>query len=270
MSLSLVFVVLTFIASWLLWLAAASVMGWDFSMQAGVVAVGGPLYLLGVYAPALVAVGLTARAEGRAGVSALLRRVLIADVPVRYYLFAVSYLAAIKLGVALLHRAVLGSWPAFTQESLPLMLAAVLISTPFQSGEEIGWRGYLLPKLSSRVGLRTASLIVGVIWACWHLPFFFIASADKSGQPFAPYLLGVTALSVAMAWLYWRTRGSLLLTMLMHAAVNNLNVVPSPTSAPAGVFSLHASFVAWSTVALMWIGVVFFLKAMPGNRRQGL
>jgi membrane protease YdiL (CAAX protease family) len=264
------FVVLTFIASWLLWLAAVSVMAWDFSMRSGVVAVGGPLYLLGVYAPALVAICLTARSEGRTGVSALLRRILIANVPVRYYVFAVSYLAAIKLGVALLHRAALGHWPAFTQESWSLMLAAVAISTPFQSGEEIGWRGYLLPKLSARVGLRAASLMVGVIWACWHLPFFFYAGADKSGQPFAPYLLGVTALSVAMAWLYWRTHGSLLLTMLMHAAVNNLNFVPTPMSAPAGVFALQASFVSWATVALLWIGAVFFLTVMPRGRDRAI
>ena len=54
------------------------------------------------------------------------------------------------------------------------MLAAVAVSTPWQAGEEIGWRGYLLPRLSGRVGLPAASLIVGVIWACWHLPFFFI------------------------------------------------------------------------------------------------
>src|SRR5688572_5736924 len=133
----IVFVVLTFVASWLLWLAAASVLGWDFSMTSGLVALGMPLYLLGVYAPALVAVGLTAYTEGRAGVSALLRRILIASVSVRYYLFAVGYLSAIKLGVALLHLVIVGSWPAFTQDSLFFMLVSVAFSAPFQAGEEI-------------------------------------------------------------------------------------------------------------------------------------
>jgi hypothetical protein len=50
--------------------------------------------------------------------------------------------------------------------------------------------------------------------------------------------------------------------MLMHAAVNNLNWVPTPTSAPASVFALQASLVAWGTVALLWIGAVYLLISM--------
>src|SRR5262245_26631708 len=169
----------------------------------------------------MVAVALTARAGGRAAVSALLRQMLQGAVQVRRYLFALGYFAAIRLSVALLHRAVFGQWPAFTDELVPLMLVASVFLAPMQAGEEVGWRGHLLPQLSGRMGLPAASLAVGVIWACWHLPFFFVAGADKSGQPFLPYFLSVTALAVAMAWLYWRTQGSLLLTMLMHSAVNN-------------------------------------------------
>lgn len=260
------FVLLTFVASWLLWIAAAALMGWNFSFQSGLVAVGGPLYLLGVFAPALVAVALTARAGGRRAVETLLQRTVHASVGARWYLFAVSYFAAIKLGVAVVHRVAAGEWPAFSQTPWFLMLAAVPLSTPVQAGEEIGWRGYLLPRLSARVGLPAASLIVGLVWACWHLPFFFIAGADKSGQSFPAYLLAVTALSAAMAWLYWRTGGSLLLTMLMHAAVNNTNFVQTPAPAATGALAIRSSLVAWTTVALLWTGGLFFLAAMRGRR----
>jgi membrane protease YdiL (CAAX protease family) len=149
------------------------------------------------------------------------------------------------------------------------MIAAVPFSTPMQAGEEIGWRAYLLPRLSARVGLSAASIMVGVIWACWHLPFFFVAGADKSGQPFLPYLLSVTALSVAMAWLYWRTQGSLLLTMLMHAAVNNMNPLATPLSTSAGILGIRTSFVAWGTAALLWVCALYFLFAMRKQRRVG-
>jgi membrane protease YdiL (CAAX protease family) len=55
-----------------------------------------------------------------------------------------------------------------------------------------------------------------------------------------------------MAWLYWRTNESLLLTMLMHAAVNNTTgIVPSPVSAAANPFALSTSPVAWLTAALL-------------------
>lgn len=115
--------------------------------------------------------------------------------------------------------------------------------------------------------MPVASLMVGVIWACWHLPFFFVAGADTSGQPFLPYLLGVTALSVAMAWLYWRTQGSLLLVMLMHAAVNNLNPLAPSVAASTGILAITAPFVAWGTAALLGVCAMYFLFAMRGQRR---
>lgn len=260
------FVVLTYVLSWLLWLAAAAILGWDFSAQSRLLAIGMPVYLIGVWAPAFVALALTARAEGRAGVSALLRRLISAPVEGRWFLFALGYFAAIRLSVALLYRMSVGQWPAFSQELWFLMLLAAVFLSPMQAGEEIGWRGYLLPRLSSSLGLPAASLIVGVIWACWHLPFFFVAGVDKSGQPFLPYMLSVIAMSVAMAWLYWRTEGSLLLAILMHSAVNNMNPLSTPAPATADVFAMRAAFVSWGSTALLWICAVYFLFAMRGQR----
>ena len=105
--------------------------------------------------------------------------------------------------------------------------------------------------------------------ACWHLPFFFIPGSDNFGRSFPVYLLSVTALSVAMAWLYWRTNGSLLLTMLMHAAVNNTNLVPSAVSPGANPFTLSAPLVAWLTAALLWICAVYFTVRMRGVSGSG-
>ena len=77
-------------------------------------------------------------------------------------------------------------------------------------------------------------------------------------------MLQVTAISVAIAWLYARTGGSLLLPMLMHAAVNNSkDIVPSATPGATNTFGLSASLVAWLTVALLWIGAGYFLARMP-------
>jgi hypothetical protein len=262
---SIAFTLLTFAASWLLWAAAFGVQGWDASQAS---AIGVTLYLLGVFAPALVAVALTRYTAGQAGLRALLGRILEWDVGARWYLFAVLYFAIVKLALALAHRLALGGWPRFSDMPLAVMLAGTAVSTPVQVGEELGWRGYLLPRLSARVGLPAASLIVGVIWACWHLPFFFIVGTDKSGQSFLAYGLGVIALSVAMAWLYWRTRGSLLLTMVMHAAVNNTNLVPTPPSSTS-VLAMHTSFVAWGTAAVMWIPALYCLVAMRGATLTG-
>lgn len=251
---------LTFTVSWSLWIGAAAI-----PKSSGLAAISALLYLIGVFAPAVVALALTARADGRAGTLNLLGRTIKCSVGARWYVFAVGYMAAIKLAAALLLRIATGAWPAFGQEPLYLMAIAIPFSTPVQAGEEIGWRGYALPRLSARLGLSTASIALGVIWACWHLPFFFISATDKSGQSFPVYLLSVTALSVAMAWLYWRTNGSLLLTMLMHAAVNNTkDIVPSAVSNAANAFSLSSSRVAWLTVAIMWTCAAYFLVRMRG------
>ena len=263
------FFALTYIVSWILWIAAAAILRGAAPQASAFRAISGFLYLLGVFAPSLVALALTARADGRAGTLALLRRTVKWSVGARWYVFALGYMAAIKLAAALLLRITTGAWPAFGQEPVYLMAIAIVFSTPVQAGEEIGWRGYALPRLSAHIGLSSASIALGVIWACWHLPFFFFSGTDKSGQSFPMYLLSVTALSVALAWLYWRTNGSLLLTMLMHAAVNNTkDIVPSAVSAATNVFSLSSSRVAWLSVAILWICAAYFLVRMRGVKLQ--
>ncbi|HEV7570225.1 MAG TPA: type II CAAX endopeptidase family protein [Thermoanaerobaculia bacterium] len=166
----------------------------------------GPILFLGIFAPSIVALSLTAHARGTVGVLALLRRLVQANVGARWYLFAVAYMASVKLIVALLHRLFLGAWPRFGAEAWYVMLAATVGSTIIggQAGEEIGWRGFALPRLASRFGYSAGSIILGVIWALWHLPLFFVREADKQGQSFFLYTLHVTAISVAMAFLYQR------------------------------------------------------------------
>jgi membrane protease YdiL (CAAX protease family) len=95
------------------------------------------------------------------------------------------------------------------------------------------------------------------------LPLFFAPESDTFGQSFPLYLLQVTALSVAAAWLYWRTNGSLLLVMLLHAAVNNtMGIVPSAVPGARNPFALSTSLVAWLTVTLLWITAAYFLVRM--------
>lgn len=137
------------------------------------------------------------------------------------------------------------------------------MSTPVQAGEEIGWRGYALPRLAARLGFARASLLLGVIWAVWHLPLFFIPGVDNYRQSFTLSLIAVTALSVAMAWLYMHTSGSLLLVMLMHSSVNQTSfVIPSANPTTTNPFALSASLVGWLTAAFLWIGAAYLLARM--------
>src|SRR5262245_53544396 len=221
------FFLFTFAVSWTVWLGTNLLLASEPS--AALTGASGVFLLLGAIAPSLVALMLTARTAGHSGVTALLSRIAILPAGARWYVFATGYMASIKVAVVLLHKLMTGTWPA-TMGTTPwyVMAMATVFSTPVQAGEEIGWRGYALPRLASRLGLGVASVVLGVIWASWHLPLFFIPGGNV-GESFPTYPLAVTAISVAMAWLYWRTGGSLLLTMLMHAAVNNTaSIVRAP------------------------------------------
>jgi uncharacterized protein len=252
------FLALTFLASWVCFPAATSSNG-----------VRQIIYLLGVFAPALVALALTYRIEGTAGVSALLSRIAKPRASALWYVFAISYMALIKLAGAVVYRIALGTWPAFGNDPIYLMLGATLISTPVQAGEEIGWRGYALPRLERLIGLGPGSVVLGLVWAAWHLPFFLITGTDKSGQSFVVYAIGATAISVAMAWVYWRTDGSLLLVMLMHAAINNTkDLVPSPPVPPGNPFTLAASPMTWITAALLSVTAIVLLVQFPNRTRR--
>ncbi len=195
---------------------------------------------------------------------ALITRIFKWRVGAKWYAFAVAYMAIIKLVVALSHRVIFGKWPLFGHELPGVILIAIVISTPMQAGEEIGWRGYALPHMATRMGFGWASVVLGVVWGCWHLPLFFLAGADKYGQSFPFFLLGVTALSVAVAWLYVHTSGSLLLTMLMHSAVNQtIGMVSDVTPNAHSVFSLKSSPAFFLTALFLWISAVYFLVRMP-------
>jgi membrane protease YdiL (CAAX protease family) len=255
---------LTFAATWLLW-AAARVVSTGGDSEGGAAAGAAVIFFIGVAAPGLVAVALTYRDEGAASAAALLGRALNGRVDFRWYVFALGLMPATKLLVALLHRLLTGEWPVFGETRWYVMAAAILISTWVQAGEEVGWRGYALPRLAGRFGLAPASLLIGAIWAAWHLPLFFVPGGDTFGQSFPVYLLQVTALSTAMAWLYWRTQGSLLLVMVLHASVNNTkDIVPSAVQGATDPFLLSASVSGWLTLAVLWAVAAVLLFQMRG------
>lgn len=265
------FFVLTFAASWSCYAAAAA--AGSGSSGADLPALPAAWIYLGTFAPSLVALAITATAEGRDGVAALVDRLFRWNVDARWYAFAVGYMATIKLLAAVGQRIVAGAWPRAGDVPWYLLIAAIAISTPVQAGEEIGWRGYAFPRLAARFGFGLASILLGVVWSVWHLPLFFIPGVDVYRQSFWVFLMAVTPLSVAMAWLYVQTGGSLLLTMLMHSAVNQTTLaVSAGGDAAAGQFAFAGSPFAWLTIALLWVGaaacIVHSAAPEPDHRRS--
>jgi membrane protease YdiL (CAAX protease family) len=98
----------------------------------------------------------------------------------------------------------------------PLLFGHVLIQvTVIGVGEELGWRGWLLPTLSTRRTFLGATALTGLAWALWHLPLFF------SGVSIAvSFTVLVASLSIAFSWLWHRTAGGTGVVALAHGFVN--------------------------------------------------
>lgn len=255
---------LTFGATWLVFFLAAAVpVAHDTPNPVREL-----LFLPGTVAPALVALLLTARRAGRSGVRLLLGGIARWRIGWQWYVFALLFMATVKLAGAVTHVALTGQWPVFGDTPLIALLVATLFSTWVQAGEEVGWRGYALPRLVPVLGLSGASVVLGGIWALWHLPLFVMPGIETSGQSFLLYAASVTALSVVFAWVYWGTGGSLLLVMLLHAAVNNSKYIVQSGAVPsAHPFHVDAPLLTWITAGLLWSIAAYLLMRMRTVRR---
>lgn len=259
----LLFFLLTFLVAWLFFITGAWLLPDTGSSSPQASLVASLFFLIGAISPGLVAIVLTAKKDGVEGVKLLVGRISRVQVNFKWYLFAIVYMSMIKLTAALIFRFSYGHWPEFGTTPWYVMLGAIAVSMWVQAGEEIGWRGYALPLMTQKFGLAGSSIILGIIWASWHIPLFYIQASDTFNQSFPLYLMQVTALSVAMAWLFWKTNGSLLLVMILHASINNTkDIVPSALKQGTNPMALDASPIAWITLVLLWIFGFYFLYRM--------
>lgn len=101
--------------------------------------------------------------------------------------------------------------------TFPVLLVYGMVVVPLY--EELGWRGFALPRLQATHSALSAGVVIGIIWAIWHLPNFFIQGAPQEGMPFIGFFLEIVSFSVLMVWVYNNTNGSLLMPFLWHGAI---------------------------------------------------
>ncbi|MGE7091852.1 CPBP family intramembrane glutamic endopeptidase [Lysinibacillus sp. NPDC048646] len=122
----------------------------------------------------------------------------------------------------------------------PLYLALIELPIMIIGGglEEIGWRGFLQPTLQKRWSSFTSTIIVGVIWAIWHLPLWFVVGSNQMNMNFLWLPLSALALSFLLTVIYLSTK-SIFLCIIFHAFINSLWDVFIPnTNVASGVFTL--------------------------------
>lgn len=103
----------------------------------------------------------------------------------------------------------------------------LLVNFLMNMWEEIGWRGYALPKLQHRYNALVSSLVVGVFWALWHWPLFAVKNSVMAVNyvNFLWFFVFTLLHSFCYSWIYNSTDGSLLAASLYHAATNAANMM---------------------------------------------
>ncbi len=213
----------------------------------------------GAIMPAVSAMMVLGFCEGRAGVEQLLRKLVVWRVGIQWYLAALLSPLAIVL-MALPFHAWLGGrilpavGPGFWAQALPSAGVLVVLITTFgiliSAGEEAGWRGYAQPRLQARFGPWRASLVLGLLWGCWHLPLFLIPGTTQYGLAFPAFVLTSIGYSVIYTCLYNRGRGSVLLASLFHSA-SNATISYAAAIVPFIVNDLYLSLPGLAVVALI-------------------
>jgi membrane protease YdiL (CAAX protease family) len=134
-------------------------------------------------------------------------------------------------------------------------------------GEEVGWRGYALPALQARYGALVSSVVLGTMWALWHLPLFFNPDMFYSNMPFVIQLAIQVPMAILFTWVFNSTGGSVLLAILLHSMINASGqlwkVMPEYAVEPASAAKAAA---ATTHMNLMFAIVIGIAAAVGGAR----
>ena len=251
----LIYCLLTAVISWSLWAPLV----WLGPLRAGQ----SPLkylHLLGALGPAIAGL-ICARLFGGPAAFAVLRgRILRWRVPLKWHLIAwlgPFALLALALGMAALWEGGIANPFIGNAEfaALPLVLywSAVLVFYGF--GEEIGWRGFVLPVLQNQFPALLSTLILSVIWALWHLPLFWfspgLAALDSGG--IVGWGLSLLTGAVILTWLANSTGGGVLIAAGFHAT---MDLAFAPSLSPLATSLIGGMVTVWGVGVLIGTGAL--------------
>jgi len=214
---------------------------------------------------------MTGATEGREGVRRLLHRIVLWRVGLGWCLFVLVGIPAIIVLSTIVLPGVVAS---FQTSAVPSTLFLYVVAGPvflFAGGpvfEEVGWRGFALPRLQGLYGPLVGSIVLGALWGLWHLPLFLIPSWDTPhGNLLDVALFVILAVSIAVVitWVFNNTRGSVLLAILAHGSINSAAVSKYALfPAPAVTGGIANVVIGFGVAALL---IVALTRGRLGYRR---
>lgn len=221
----------------LFYFVGAYVWTWAFNVvkilaQRGIVSVSLPLIVLDIAAglgPLVAALFVVGYEAGPAARRALLGQLLRWRVPGRWYVIAIGGPIALTAVAFALWLATGGSAPpaeALAQWALLPVFFLYIFVVGGGVDEEVGWRGYALPRLQQGYGALGASVILGVAWAGWHIPAWFTPGSGQDATSFPVFVISVIAAAILLTSLYNSTGGSLPVVILAHTVFDLCSTGP--------------------------------------------
>src|SRR5215207_10928809 len=196
----------------------------------------------GYLGPVLSAFIMTGMTEGREGIGRLVRRHVLWRVGIRWYLFALLGLPVIMVLGAIVLPGALASFQGLTSTIVLgyLFQFAFVIFLGGGLSEEPGWRGFALPRMQPLHGPLVGSLILGILWALWHLPEFLVPSwAESSGGSgfldIVKFVVIAIAFAIVITWIFNNTKGSVFMAILVHASIDTFSIPMGALFSPSHV-----------------------------------
>jgi membrane protease YdiL (CAAX protease family) len=208
-----IYFILAFLISWPVWISG------DLLLPEGLRTI---TLVIGAFGPFCAAIILVRVTEGRSGLRHWFRTIFNFRIPLFWYLLG-GILAPFI--IASLHHLIylaLGGLSGVDFGPQWLGYFVYLIPTALLTGgnEEPGWRGYITPVLIRKFNIIVANVIIGVLWALWHLPMYLTGDWGGNNQPISWLIAYCIPLSVILTWLFYRSKRSIVPVMLLHAGSN--------------------------------------------------
>ena len=228
------FVTIAYGISWFCWLPIVKFIPLNLFESSTFVIL---LLIIGIYSPTISAILNSAMIGGWPAVKDLIKKYFLWRVKIVWYiasilLFPLVYLLSVF--AYMISNGSIGSIGSINYGALPVIPVLVFVSFFLGPlGEELGWRGFLLPFLERKYGVIKGSIVIGITWTFWHAPLFWANSGTAiSGYPVTffsviIYLIFITGASFIFTWLYRRTNGSILLSILLHLSMNASGLIVS-------------------------------------------
>ena len=243
-----VFLVLTFGLTWSI--AATAILAADwFTAVFGGLNARAPMFYLAVWSPNIAAFVVTLMVSGWSGISDLFARLFRWRVRPWVWIAALGFFPVLMLIAELIGLALGDPLPTTANWTA---LAAGMVTLPLLAlgplGEELGWRGFLLPRLLDRVQPLTAALILGPVWMAWHLPAFFLSGMPQSNMSLFIFVLSGVSLNVFITWLFLNARHSILIAgIIPHASAN------AWAESMGSITWINAGVLVGGAVLLVWL-----------------